>query len=306
MNLYFSYPVAHLLKLFPFPLFIDENRNFSYLCKVDLADHADALVYAENTKYFNIAASNENISAIITTIEVLKSLGIDQLPLKSLLICSTPKYAYLTINEKLFHDGSYYNEFLTAIGKNTKIEPTSIISKKNVVIGENCYIGHNTVILPHTYIGDNTSINENCVIGGEGYDIYGELGTISKHYGYLKIGGNVEIQALCHISKSLTPNRPTIIGDYTKIASSTNIQHGVQCGECCKIASGVMISGYVTIGGHCWIGPLATISNNIKIGDAAQVLIGSVVTKNVPSCGRVSGNFAIDHKNHLEHIKQIR
>lgn len=305
MELNFSMSAKYLLKLCSLSFFGVE-KNFSYLCKIGFTNKPDALTYAESKEYFDIAMKDENISVIITKNEIYESSSSDCVLDKSIVISENPKFTYFYINEKLFYNGNYYNESFSLVGKNTAIELTSIISDKNIIIGENCYIGHNTVILPYTCIGDNTIIRENCVIAGEGYEVYGELNTLAKHCGYVKIGNNVEIQALCHVAKSLSPGRPTIIGDYTKIDSGVHFQHGAQCGKNCKIASCAMIAGSATIGNNCWIAPQTAISSNIKIGNAAQIIIGSVVTKDVPENAKVSGNFAIDHRKNLEHLKGIR
>lgn len=50
-------------------------------------------------------------------------------------------------------------------------------------------------------------------------------------------------------------------------------------------------------------GPGVTVSNRLTIGDGAQVLLGSVVSKDVPAGAAVSGNFAVDHAAHLEQVK---
>ena len=45
------------------------------------------------------------------------------------------------------------------------------------------------------------------------------------------------------------------------------------------------------------------MSNRIAVGDSAQVLLGSVVSKDVPVGAAVSGNFAVDHGAHLAAVK---
>ena len=50
-------------------------------------------------------------------------------------------------------------------------------------------------------------------------------------------------------------------------------------------------------------GPGAVVSNRLTVGDGAQVLLGSVASKDVPAGAVVSGNFAVDHVAHLAAVK---
>ena len=50
-------------------------------------------------------------------------------------------------------------------------------------------------------------------------------------------------------------------------------------------------------------GPGAVVSNRLTVGDGAQVLLGSVASKDVPAGASVSGNFAVDHAAHLAAVK---
>ena len=64
----------------------------------------------------------------------------------------------------------YIEEFETEIGENCSIALSSIISNKNVKIGNNVVIGDNVVICENTTIKDNVIIRANSVIGGEGFE----------------------------------------------------------------------------------------------------------------------------------------
>ena len=50
-------------------------------------------------------------------------------------------------------------------------------------------------------------------------------------------------------------------------------------------------------------GPGVIVSNRLTMGGGAQVLLGSVASRDVPAGAVVSGNFAVDHAAHLAAVK---
>ena len=59
------------------------------------------------------------------------------------------------------------------------------------------------------------------------------------------------------------------------------------------------VSGSVEVGDNVWIGPGVITTNGIRIGDGANITIGSVVIKDVDPKEKVAGNFAIPHSTFM-------
>jgi UDP-3-O-[3-hydroxymyristoyl] glucosamine N-acyltransferase len=95
----------------------------------------------------------------------------------------------------------------------------------------------------------------------------------------------------------------TEIGDDTVVDNLVQVAHGVSIGRRCRIVACAAVGGSSIIGNDVWIGPNAIISSAIRIGDGARVSLGSVVIRDVPPGGRVSGNFAIDHERFMKLFK---
>ncbi|MGN1151821.1 MAG: hypothetical protein ACI4SN_06650 [Lachnospiraceae bacterium] len=61
----------------------------------------------------------------------------------------------------------------------------------------------------------------------------------------------------------------------------------------------------MSVGADSWVGVNATISNRIQVGNHARVSLGSVVTKDVKDGQTVTGNFAIDHTDFINNLKDL-
>jgi acetyltransferase-like isoleucine patch superfamily enzyme len=149
-----------------------------------------------------------------------------------------------------------------SIGNNSSIGPSAVIFY-DVKIGEN------------TLIGDGASIREQCVVGSK-----------------------------CIISRYVTINYNSSVGDRTKIMDLTHITGNTVIEADVFISTGVSTvndngmgqNGYSedairgpTIETGAMIGAGAILLPSIKIGKAALVASGAVVTKNVAANTRVAG-----------------
>lgn len=190
------------------------------------------------------------------------------------------------------------------------VSKTAIIYP-NVVFGQNCVIEDFVIIgtppkgyVPgdlDTIIGDNALIRSHTVI-----------------YAGNKIGNNFE-----------TGNKANIrelneIGDDVSVGTLSVIEHDVKIGNGVRIHTQVFIPEFTILEEKCWIGPNVVMTNakypkslNVKeelngphvkknaiiganstllpgvvIGEHALVGAGSVVTKEVPERGVVTGNPA--------------
>jgi len=122
--------------------------------------------------------------------------------------------------------------------------------------------------------------------------------------GRIMIGDRVEIGGNTCVDRGALSD--TVIADDVKIDNLVHIAHNVRIGRCTLIAAGALVAGSSVLGERVWVGPSATISNGLTVGDDAQITLGSVVTRDVPAGGRVSGNFAVSHDRFLSHMRSIR
>ena len=152
------------------------------------------------------------------------------------------------------------------IGKNVVIHPTAIIrgingNAKNIIIGDNTYIGADVQI-----ICDNFEIGDYCKIQHH-TNIHG--------YKPCKIGHNAWIGQYCIIDSI----GGTTIGNNCGIGAHSQLWSHIKYGdtlEGCKYLSDspLDIGNDVWFVGHCIISP-------IKAEDKSMALVGSVVTKNM-------------------------
>ena len=152
------------------------------------------------------------------------------------------------------------------IGCDSIIEPTAIIrgvngNAKNVIIGDNCYIGHNVqIILDEFELGDYSKIHHNCNIHG---------------YKPCKIGHNAWIGQYTIIDSigGVTIGNNCGIGAHSQLWS--HIKYGDTL-EGCRFFSenSLTIGNDVWFVGHCIVSPICA-------ADKSMAMVGSVVTKDM-------------------------
>ena len=263
------------------------------------------LSFLESKDYLEILLNNPTLSCIITSRDLADSIPSHL----GIAISDSPRVSFLKLHNYLATSSFFYKRkiFGTSVDGSATIHPTAEISATNVFIGKGCQIGPYVVISENSVIHDDVIIRSGSVIGTEGFypkrlgaDIF-----MGVHTGGVIIHDRVEVQANCGISKGIFGGS-TEIGSDSKMANFVDIAHDVKIGQKTFIAAGTVVSGNTTIGNEVWIGPNCTITNNVEIFDNATVSLGSVVTKDVPSQTRVTGNFAIDHVKFLTFLKNIR
>jgi UDP-3-O-[3-hydroxymyristoyl] glucosamine N-acyltransferase LpxD len=251
--------------------------------------------FLEKPKFAKRVNANDNISAVIVRERDAHLLD----GRIEAVISDNPKAALFSLHNAYCKDHLKYGE--NKIAESAKIHPTACIAPEGVAVGENVVIGPNTVILSGVEIGENTRIGPGCVIGEDGFHVFEDLEGIKRiviHDGMVRIGKNVDIQALSAVDKGFM-GRDTVIGDECKLDDYVHIAHRVHLGCGVVMAGGSDVAGSVNIGNNVWIGPRALVSNRLNIGDNARILLGSVVIRNVRENDEVSGNFAIRHDLHL-------
>ncbi len=274
-----------------------EFRNLGFLYSIT----QDLLIPFYDLKLISQLEENNNIKAIVTN----KSL-VSSIPKKyGIIIAKNPLEIFFKIHLSMIDMNLYgANDISSSIDSSAKIHSSSYISSKGVSIGKNCLIEPNVTIHKNTLVGDNVIIRSGAVIGNEGFEVReidGKIITI-PHIGGVKIGGNVEIQANCNISRSLFGGY-TEIKENTKLDAHIHIAHNAIIGRNVKIAAQATICGGVTIEDNVWIGPNSTISNGVSIRSNAYITLGSIVTKNVEKDMTFIGGKIIDNKRFKAIVK---
>lgn len=261
--------------------------------------------FIDEKKYINDLSSNINM--VITNQGIADDLKAD-LKNIGLIIVENPRVMFFQIHNFLTNYPSYCGtKIKTQIGQDCNISEYAYIDKNNVVIGNNVTIEPFAVIYENTIIGDNSIIRSGCKISGEGFEFKQQNQTLFhvKHVGGVIIGKDVEIQYNTCIDKAIYPWDNTVINDFVKIDNLVHVGHAAKIGENSMIVANSGIGGRVSVGEKCWLGFGCTIRNGVNIGQNARINMGSVVTKNVGNNESVTGNFAVEHKLFIKHMKTI-
>jgi len=203
------------------------------------------------------------------------------------------------------------------------VHPTAVISADasigdGVSIGAHAYIGAATVgdgseihagvrIYDGVSIGKRVRIFANAVIGADGFGFERDEDGVPVKFpqlGGIVIEDDVEIGAGTCVDRGALSD--TVIERNAKIDNMVHIAHNVVVGTGAIIAANAVVAGSTVLGPRVWIGPSACISNGLVVGADASVSLGSVVTRDVPEGGRVTGYFAVDHALFLSNLRRSR
>lgn len=259
---------------------------------------AQTVCFVLTSEYLDIANKNENIVAIITTSKLSSEVN----SFKGLVISVNPKKDFFHLHNLLIENGVNNIEISHSIDQTAIIADTVKIHG-NVQIGKNVIIEDFVVVNSNTIIEDNTYIAQNAILGARGMHntmIDGDFLHV-KDAGGVHIGKNCEILAGAIIQKSYF-SEFTRIGNQTKISVGVKVGHGCVIGERTLVAGSVQLAGYNTIGNDVWIGPSSVLAHGLKIGNNAQIKLGSVVVKDVKENEEVSGNFAYKHTKRIRNF----
>ncbi|MCW9034160.1 MAG: hypothetical protein OQJ97_08055 [Rhodospirillales bacterium] len=250
--------------------------------KIGFLNHVETeqLSFIGSSAFLSKLTHCPEVSCVITKKELLgqipKSIGV--------LLSDTPFQDFIRVHNYLETvDGFYYLTHKTKIGKNVTIHPSAIIPDENVIIGDNVRIDENVIIREHSEIGENSIICCGSIIGEGSVDhkVVGKDVIRVGHFGGVKIGSNVEVCAQAVISCN-TFNGCVEIGDNTSINSQAFIAHNVTIGKRSNVGVASVVSGNVCIEDDVRISPKAIVNSDLRIGSGAHVLIGQIVTRDIP------------------------
>jgi UDP-3-O-[3-hydroxymyristoyl] glucosamine N-acyltransferase len=256
-----------------------------------------------DAKYLQQLAASDNISAVLTTPELLHLI-----PNKLAVATSNDALsAFFSLHINLCQSEFYWRSFKSQISASARLHPASFVAERDVQIGDRTIIGPGAIVLERSIIGEDVVIHPGVVIGTEGFEVRQVFGTqlVIPHAGGVRVGDRVQLQANTCVSRAIFRDF-TEIGSDSALDNLVHVAHGVRIGRRCRIASCTNIAGSVTIDDDVWIGPNSTISNGLHIGEKAEISLGAVVTRDVAPGKKVSGNFAIEHSKFLQFIRQIR
>lgn len=288
-----SLQLDHLLGL------VGPGKAFSGL-GLSTTGRPGTLTFLDAERYAPSILRNPHVTGVITTPE-LASILPATLPV---YLFQNPRHVFYSLHN-LLAEGSDVRLPATVIHPRALVHPTSYIAPRGVVIGEQVYIEPQVTIFAGVYIGARSVIRAGARIGVEGFEHKRTSnGILSvRHDGCVHIGEDVEIGPNNTVAKGLM-GRDTVIGDQTKLDALVHVAHCVQIGKRCLLPACAMVAGSVSIGDDVWIGPNASVSSQVSLGSGAIVTIGAVVTRDVSTLERVSGNFAIPHAQHLQQLRR--
>jgi UDP-3-O-[3-hydroxymyristoyl] glucosamine N-acyltransferase len=265
-------------------------------------DTPHSLCYAAKQLHLDAALNNDNISAIITTEELSSQATGD----RGLVVARDPKRRYYELHNYLVKNNLIPVHKEHSIHPSARIAPTAVIGER-VVIGKDVVIGHHACIGDYTIIGEGTYVGEHVVIGTRGMQDTSVDGINYPvlYAGGVKIGMRCEILAGAIIQK-MYHSEYTIVSDDCKISVKAVVGHGGRIGRGSMIAGSAQLSGNVVVGEGVVIGPSAVIADGVRIGDHAQIKLGSSVVEDVKPHQKVSGCFAVDHTQQLRYFVRMK
>lgn len=164
------------------------------------------------------------------------------------------------------------------------VGPYAVVGEK-VTVGADTIIGAHAVIEGNTQIGDRNRIFPHTAIGLEPQDL--------KYDGSMSL---VEIGNDNAIRECVTINRPTRIGEVTRLGNHnllmaySHVAHNCEIGDRVIIANSVALAGHVEIESHARVSGLVGVHQFVHIGRYAMVGGMSRIERDVPPYTMVEGN----------------
>ena len=262
------------------------------------------LSFLEDARFADELLDNPRIRAVICRPEDGAAVAERK---QGVILSDTPRLAYFQLHNRLAELPGYCPpQTPSVIPESCHVSPLAYIAPTGVVLGENVTVEEFVSIHGPCRVGDNTVLHVGVKLGGPGYEFkYLSGGGVLDvaHCGGVTIGADVVLFENVTVHRAVYPWDETVIGDECRVNAQSHIDHGVKLGRRVKVCAGCVISGRVKAGDGVKFGPGVTVSNRLTVGKGAQVLLGSVASRNIPAEAVVSGNFAIDHAAHMSAVK---
>jgi len=197
------------------------------------------------------------------------------------------------------------------VGERAEIGAGTVLEAGSVV-GAEARLGRDCLLHPHAYVadrcilGDRVVLQASAVIGSDGFGwafLDGQLRKIPQ-IGIVHIGNDVEIGAHTCVDRAQTG--VTAIGDGTKIDNLCQIGHNCRIGKHCALAAFVGLAGTTTLGDYVQVGGQTGFAGHLTVGSRVTVAGGTHVWTDVPDGGKVSGQPAQPHREHLRLQAYVR
>ena len=282
---------------------IVRDFEFSYCGKLGLS-LPNMLVPIESEKYLRQLTAHSDVSGVVCTPDLVEGIEVDL----GVIIAERPREKVNEIQDFIAQiKGFQWENFDSKIDPSANIHPRAWVADEDVVIGKNVTIEAGAAIYPRTIVEEDVIIGPNNAIG---YDAFESNPTESGLRRFAQSGG-VILRRSATLFSNLCVTRAayggfTEIGERSMIDNLVHIAHDCIIGKDVKIIACAELSGRVIVGDNSQIGMNATILNGITIGSSCDISLGAVVTKDVGSEQKVTGNFAIPHNDFLSQMRKMK
>jgi UDP-N-acetylglucosamine acyltransferase len=187
----------------------------------------------------------------------------------------------------------------------TFIHETAVVSP-SAIIGEGCQIGAYAVIGDHVRMGAFNRIGAHAVIDGftqigshNRVSPFSVIGSEPQSDGWrgepshLRIGDrNVFRESVTVCGGAGEMAEGTIIGSDNFLMANTHVGHDCRLGDGIHMANCATLAGHIEVGDHAWLSGLCAIHQFARIGAAAFVSGGAMVSQDAPPFCTVQGDRA--------------
>jgi UDP-N-acetylglucosamine acyltransferase len=156
------------------------------------------------------------------------------------------------------------------------IEPFATIAK-DVIIGDNCWIGPNAVIMDGARLGCGCKIFPGAVIAAIPQDL-----KFKGEYTTVEIGNNNTIRECVTINRGTSAKGKTIVGDNCLVMAYVHIAHDCELGNNIVLVNNVGLAGEVIVDDWAILAGATVVHQFVHIGCHAFIAGGSKVSKDVP------------------------
>lgn len=162
------------------------------------------------------------------------------------------------------------------IGKNVIIEPFATV-QRDVVIGDDCWIGPNAVIWEGSRLGKNVKVYNGASVSSVPQDLK-FAGERTETF----IGDNTVIREFVTISRGTNDKYRTIIGRNCLLMAYVHVAHDCTIGDNCVLVNSVQVAGHVQIDDWAIIGGASAVHQFVRVGAHVMISGGSLVRKDIP------------------------